>query len=325
MADQTRNAKEILITLTQEQREQIKRVTGHLVTELQVDAVNQLGSATAVSSQHGTSYKFPIILDFPLNERPRYGYGKPPHKRLYEILAERSDVYKSHLSSFVTHKKCFDRIAVRKDNSQSTKPAWINGWFPPLDAMALYTFLFLNKSQKYYEIGSGNSTMFARQAIEDHDMSTKIVSFDPFPRAEIDSICDVVVREPIEDVHPDIFEELTAGDILFVDGSHRVFMNSDATVVFLDILPRLKPGVLVGFHDIFLPFDYPPPWGERHYSEQYLLAAYLLAEGEKFEIVLPTFFARSDPQLLNTVSSLWEDPKMHEVERNGVAFWIRMR
>ena len=60
-----------------------------------------------------------------------------------------------------------------------------------------------------------------------------------------------------------MFESLEAGDVVFVDNSHGSFMNSDVTVVMLDILPRLKQGVLVEFHDIFLPFDYFETWSNR--------------------------------------------------------------
>jgi hypothetical protein len=54
-----------------------------------------------------------------------------------------------------------------------------------------------------------------------------------------------------------IFDRLQAGDVLFLDGLHRGFMNSDVTGFMLDVLPRLRPGVLVYVHDIPLPWDYP--------------------------------------------------------------------
>lgn len=102
-------------------------------------------------------------------------------------------------------------------------------------------------------------------------------------------------------------------------------MNSDATVVFLDILPRLKSGVFVEFHDIMLPLDYPVAWQEWYYSEQYLLAAYLLAEGNNFEIVLPNTFIGQDPELRGIMSPFWEDPRINGIETHGASFWIRMK
>jgi hypothetical protein len=122
-----------------------------------------------------------------------------------------------------------------------------------------------------------HSTKFARRAIRDHGLPTRIVSIDPDPRDEIDALCDTAIRESLEQIDLNVVDELERGDIVFIDGSHHCFMNSDVTVFFLDILPRLKPGTLVQFHDLMLPYDYPLEWIERYYSEQYLLAAYLQA------------------------------------------------
>jgi hypothetical protein len=75
-----------------------------------------------------------------------------------------------------------------------------------------------------------------------------------------------------------------AGDVLFFDGSHRCLQNSDVTAFFLDVLPELPSGVIVGIHDIVLPNDYPSVWKDRYYSEQYILAAYLLGAQERVSI-----------------------------------------
>ena len=105
------------------------------------------------------------------------------------------------------------------------------------------------------------------------------------------------MRSPAEEVELDVYDRLGEGDILFVDNSHRCLQNSDATVMFLEVLPRLRPGVLVEFHDITLPDDYPPEWVGRFYSEQYLLAAYLLAGGDRFDVELPNHFVSRDADL----------------------------
>ena len=270
-------------------------------------------------------YVYPLFVDYPVNPQPRYGHGRPPHPKLYEIINRNRGTYKETLGLLAQYKDSLVQIAKVESNPHSTKPAWINGWLPGLDAAAIYGFLCLNNPCRYFEIGSGNSTKFARQAIKDSHLRTIITSFDPHPRAEVDTICDHIVRQSLEEVDLHIFDELEAGDILFVDHSHRVFMNSDATVVFLEIVPRLKPGVLVEFHDIMLPFDYPLAWKDWYYSEQYVLAAYLLAEGNKFDILLPNIFISSDPELSRILFPLWEDPRMQGVETHGASFWIRMK
>lgn len=267
-----------------------------------------------------------IFFDYIVNSQPRYGYGKPPHPKLYEIINKNRIVYKDYLSLFLSYKGYFTQIPKMETNAHPTKPAWINDWLPELDSVAIYGFLCLNNPKRYFELGSGNSTKFAKQAITDHNLRTKITSFDPNARAEIDSICDNTIRQPIENISLKIFDELESGDILFVDGTHRVFMNSDASVVFLDIVPKLRPGVFVEFHDIFLPFDYPPEWIERYYSEQHLLAAYILAEDSKFDIILPNYFISRDPELGNIMSPLWEDPKTNGISTIGSSsFWIKVK
>ena len=92
-----------------------------------------------------------------------------------------------------------------------------------------------------------------------HSPLTKITSIDPYPRAEIDRLSQVIVRKPFESLKADqTLADLEAGDMLFIDNSHRVLPNSDATVFFLEWLPKLADGVIVQIHDIYLPWDYPP-------------------------------------------------------------------
>lgn len=260
-------------------------------------------------------------LEFPVKPNPRYGQNNP-HPKLYEIINRNRVSYQQTLEYFLQFKDYFLQIPVDKPN-QPQGPFWHNDWVPPLDTVALYSFLCLSNPKKYYEIGSGWSTKFARRAILDHSLKTRIVSIDPEPRTEIEAICDYVVREPLEDLSPDTFDDLEANDILFVDGSHRCCMNSDVAVMFLDILPRLQQGVLVEFHDIFLPYDYPFEWRERWYSEQYLLATCILAEGNKFDIILPNAFISSDAELIKVLYPLWN---MLRTNRGyGGSFWLKMR
>jgi len=247
----------------------------------------------------------PILLEYPLNPISRYGFTNPPHSKLYEIINKNRIRYKSKLEQFLLFKEYFWSIPVR-GSCNSEEPHWLNGWIPGLDCVSLYSFLCLNNPREYYEVGSGNSTKFARKAIMEHNLQTKMTSIDPNPRTDIDSICDTTIRSPLEQVDPSIFDKLRAKDVLFIDGSHRCFTNSDVTVTFLDILPRLPADVLVGFHDILLPYDYPPEWREYYFSEQYLLAVSLLAESHKFDIILPAFFVSKDLELNSVLTPIWD-------------------
>jgi hypothetical protein len=265
--------------------------------------------------------RFPIYLEYEVNSVPRYGYGKPSHPKLHEIIDRNRDGYRNLLRSFLAYRD--DLLKIPGDTTIAAEPCWHNVWMAGLDAVALYSLLRLNNPARYVEVGSGYSTKFARRAIRDQGLRTQVISIDPHPRAEIDALCDRVIRAPLEETDLSVFDELDAGDIVFFDDSHRSFMNSDATVAFLDVLPRLRPGVLVEFHDICLPWDYPPQFRDLYYSEQYLLAAYLLAEGDSIEVVLPNFFVSIEPELHHVLDSLWDRFTWSATPTNGLSFWIK--
>ncbi|MGH7802764.1 MAG: class I SAM-dependent methyltransferase [Candidatus Binatia bacterium] len=221
-----------------------------------------------------------------------------------------------------------DLLRISADGAPGgAEPAWRNVWLPGLDAAALYSILRWKAPRRYLEIGSGVSTTFVRRAIRDGKLATRITSIDPSPRREIDALCDEVVRRPLEEVPLETFDSLEPGDVLFVDSSHHAFMNSDVTVVFLEVLPRLRPGLLVQIHDVFLPYDYPAAaWPTlRFYSEQYLLAAMLLANPEAVDIVLPCAFVSEDPELSRVLDPLWGALPPDGIHRTGGSFWFVTR
>jgi hypothetical protein len=264
---------------------------------------------------------YPAVNDYQVISKPRYGFGNPPHPLLYEIINKNRDTYKINLENILEFKEYFQKIPLMAPES-SLSPFWLNEWLPALDAMALYAFLCRYEPKTYLEVGSGNSTKFARTAISNHQLKTKIISLDPHPRAEIDQLCDVVIRQGLEEVDLQIFADLEENDLLFIDNSHRCFMNSDVTVAFLDVLPRLQANVLVHFHDIFLPYDYLPGWEDKYFSEQYLLAAYLLANTDRFHILQPNFFIANDPELIQILTPV-RSPEMQAPGNPGASFWIK--
>jgi len=205
----------------------------------------------------------------------------------------------------------------------SGEPYWDNGYLPGLDAAVLYGVLARRAPRRYVEIGSGHSTRFVARAIRDHALPTEIVSYDPSPRASVAGLAKEIHRVRLEDLPLDtLVGSLRAGDVLFFDGSHRVLENSDVTVFVLDVLPRLPAGVWVQIHDICLPYDYPPGWEGRWYSEQYLVAAYLLGGGAGLRILLPNAFVSADPELSRILDPLWSEPSLQGVVRGGSSLWL---
>ena len=152
----------------------------------------------------------------------------------------------------------------------------------------------------------------------------QIKSIDPQPRAEITGITDQIIRQPVEEVDMSIFDQLEAGDILFLDNSHRILPNSDSMVFYLEILPRLNPGVIVHIHDVYLPYDYPQFMCDRSYSEQYGLAIALLSNRARYEILLPCYYASEDAELSEVIAPVWKDERVGDAERHGGSFWFRV-
>lgn len=266
----------------------------------------------------------PVVLWEIGNEpKPRY-VNRKPHALLHQIINKNRKSYQKLLSRFLRFEKKFLGIPLKEKHHQQ-EPCWMNAYLPALDAVSLYSLIRLYRPKRYVEIGSGYSTRWAKKAVQDGKLPTKITSIDPMPHTNIKSICDVVIRKFLCDVDIKIFDQLKKGDILFVDGSHRCFMNSDVAIFFLEILPRLKSGVLVQLHDICLPYDYPAAWKIKYYSEQYLLAASLLARDPRIKIILPNSFITHDPKLNRILNSLTIPLKRKKVPSHGSSFWLEIR
>lgn len=265
-----------------------------------------------------------LFLEYKVDFKPRYGHGKPPHAQLYCIIDDKRDHYKSYIQKAISYKENIWTIQDASKETNPQNPAWNNGFLPGLDIVGIYTMISEWKPKKYIEIGSGNSTKVTYKAKKEQNLDTQIISIDPMPRAEIDDLADRVVRKPFENIDFDIIEELEENDILFVDNSHRILPNSDATVFFLEILPRLKPGVVVHIHDIYLPYDYPQFMCDRFYSEQYGLAMYLLANPQKYETILPNYFIFEDQELFEMTAPIWAHENLKGVEKHGGSFWLRI-
>lgn len=279
------------------------------------------------SAYHFLSSKFQSIhLDYKVDSKPRYGHGKPPHALLYDIINSGREEYEKNLNFFYELKEEFFKIKDSNLETDDNKPAWNNNFLPGLDIIGLYGLIAKKKPAQYFEIGSGNSTKVARKSISDNNLNTKVTSIDPFPRANIDHLADKVIRQPVENISSldFIIDSLNENDILFIDNSHRCFPNSDVTVCFLELLPKLKKGVIVHIHDIYLPYDYPQFMCERYYNEQYLLASFIIANPKKYKTILPNYFISEDKALSDILKPIWEHPNLRNVERHGGSYWLEI-
>ena len=159
-----------------------------------------------------------------------------------------------------------------------------NGTYESVDAETLYAMIRYLQPERIIELGSGRSTQViaaARSQNTTDGVPSSYYVVDPFPTDltreiaagsfELDAIS--ATQVPV-----DRFSELESGDVLFVDTTHTVKLGSDVNYIVLEVLPTLAPGVVVHFHDIFLPWPYPRAWLEESrwfWAEQYLLQAFL--------------------------------------------------
>jgi len=173
------------------------------------------------------------------------------------------------------------------------------------------------------EVGSGFSSLVAAEAIAKNKNSA-LICIEPFPldflRQGFRGLHSLIEKKA-EDIELDFFSQLESGDILFIDSSHTVKIGGDVNYLFLEVLPRLKPGVIVHVHDIFLPFDYRRDWVMdelRFWSEQYLLQAFLSFNSE-FEVLMANAYLAhrwmGELKATFTNSPWW----------GGGSFWMRRR
>jgi predicted O-methyltransferase YrrM len=167
-----------------------------------------------------------------------------------------------------------------------------NGRFEAVDAEVLYCMIRHFKPRRICEIGSGYSTQVAAMAVAANRAEgapqCRIEAIEPYPGRDLLKLSGVELRRvAIEELPLEEFDKLEAGDILFIDSSHTIRTGGDVVREYLEILPRLKPGVLVHCHDVFLPAEYPRRFimeAGVFCDEQYLLHAFMLFNNA-FEIL----------------------------------------
>jgi hypothetical protein len=190
-----------------------------------------------------------------------------------------------------------------------------NGFFERIDAEIAYAFVRQRKPQRIVEIGSGNSTLVLAAAMQKNaamGFPGEFAAIEPFPadylKRGIPGLTRLIPAR-VQDAPFDLFLSLKANDILFIDSSHVVSMDSDVLYECLNILPKLAPGVLVHFHDIFAPLDYPEKFVKKNlcfWGEQYLLEAFLSFNREFKVVWSGSAMQRFHPEALRGAFPAWE-------------------
>ncbi len=217
----------------------------------------------------------------------------PSYEALETLLAR-------HEPQFCQLLSALDAFAPQLQGFSGTQPPlprWQQSWFPRLDGAIAYGLTRLQRPRMIIEVGSGHSTRFFAKACQDEGVSTELFCIDPVPRADMARLEVTLQRAPVQQADLALFERLQAGDLLFIDSSHLLLPGSDVDWLLNRVWPVLAAGVLVHFHDILLPDDYPEQWRWRGYNEQQGVAL-LLSSGAATPLWSSHYAAsRMQPQL----------------------------
>lgn len=248
------------MTQAEEKEIQTAHPNGHYYSPV-VDPADLLSKAASIWSAEA-----PVILGIDLN------------CKAHEMVLE---------SWFPQHISKYDYPEVLDENDPDEKLFYTrNSKFSWLDSRALFVFLNEIKPARMIEVGSGYSSLLTADV--NHRFLNNSCTFqciEPYPReflvTGVAGISELIIQQ-VQDIPPSDFETLEKGDILFIDSTHVCKTGSDVNFLYFEVLPRLKPGVLIHVHDIFLPFEYPQEWvleENRSWNEQYLLRALLMYSG----------------------------------------------
>jgi predicted O-methyltransferase YrrM len=249
--------------------------------------------------------------------------------RLQQQIALLKQMSKKHLAEF--NELPWDKTKPGDDEEYFHR----NPSFRGSDAGIYYSLIRRLKPKRVIEIGAGFSTLLSAQAVsrnQKEKRSCELTAVEPYPsktlRQGVPGIKRLLETE-LQKVPLKEFEKLGKNDILFIDSSHILKMGSDVQYEFLEILPRLKKGVLVHFHDIFIPREYPKKLTTKDlkfYNEQYLLQAFL-SFNKSFEVVWAGqyMYRKKWPLIKRCFGKHFEDLNDDERCWRSVSFWMRRK
>jgi Methyltransferase domain len=275
--------------------------------------------------------------DWPAHDLP--GHYSSPAPSLREIEADRDRIFavpreglpgidlnesvqQSLLGSFAAY---YGELPFPEESTVPWRYCYHNTWFRKFDAIILYCMLRHFRPSRVVEIGSGYSSAVILDTCDGYLGGKVHCTFvDPNPRRLTrllrpeDRVRCAVIPQRVQQIDLSVFRELAAGDLLFVDSSHVSKVGSDVNWLVFEVLPRLASGVLVHFHDVFYPFDYPIEWFRRGFgwNEAYLLRAFLQFN-KRFEIIFfSSFMEKIHPHILKTNMPAC-------LESSGQSLWLR--
>ncbi len=178
----------------------------------------------------------------------------------------------------------YRELPFRPEKEPGLRYYFENDFFSYNDAITLYGMIRHCRPRRIVEIGSGFSSGVMLDTNERFFNNAIACTFiEPYPERlrgllrDTDRDTVQVLAQPVQEVPDDVFRQLSGNDILFVDSSHVCRIGSDVNDIFFRLLPLLAEDVVIHFHDVFYPFEYPRAWvlEDRAWNEAYLLRAFL--------------------------------------------------
>ncbi|OAI55813.1 hypothetical protein AYO49_01050 [Verrucomicrobiaceae bacterium SCGC AG-212-N21] len=226
------------------------------------------------------SYYSPIPSQSDIRER----FDRTPEAVVMPEIDLRRDDQRALLDALQPH---YDRLPFTQEPSPSQRYSLASECFGQGNGIVLHAFLRHFQPKRIVEIGSGSSSMLIMDTLAAvGDVNTQVTFIDGWPdnirrlesqlTAKERQRC-TVLGQRVQEVSLEVFRSLQAGDLLFVASSHVMKYGSDVERIIFEVLPALAPGVLVRFHNVYFPFEYPREWllQGRFWNESPFLRAFL--------------------------------------------------
>jgi len=193
-----------------------------------------------------------------------------------------------------------------------------------VDSFILYAMIREKKPGLVVEVGSGDSTKIALQALERNfngGLKTEFIAIEPYPKKHLRTISKNYFKLVEKEVQNIEVERLNSADLLFIDSSHVSKIGSDVNYEILELVPNLKKGAIIHWHDIMFPTNYWRDWtlrGNMFWNESYMLHAFLLFN-DSFRVI----WASRYMQIYHSEKMVAQFPWFDASKHRCTSFWIQ--